>query len=32
MYARLYREFPKLYKAQKGMFRRLNRPAQRHAL
>lgn len=25
-YARLYAEFPKLYKAQKGMFRRLNQP------
>lgn len=26
-YDRLYAEFPKLYKAQKGMFRRLNEPA-----
>ena len=26
-YDRLYAEFPKLYKAQKAMFRRLNRPA-----
>jgi xylulokinase len=25
-YDRLYREFPKLYRAQKGMFHRLNRP------
>ena len=25
-YDRLYAEFPKLYKAQKGMFARLNRP------
>ena len=25
-YERLYAEFPKLYKAQKGMFRRLNKP------
>ena len=26
-YDRLYAEFPKLYKAQKAMFRRLNQPA-----
>ncbi|MGZ4690083.1 MAG: xylulokinase [Acidimicrobiia bacterium] len=26
IYDRLYAEFPKLYKAQKGMFRRLNQP------
>jgi xylulokinase len=26
VYDRLYEEFPKLYRAQKGMFRRLNRP------
>jgi xylulokinase len=24
VYDRLYREFPKLYRSQKGMFRRLN--------
>ena len=28
-YDRLYAEFPKLYKAQKDMFHRLNRPARR---
>lgn len=28
-YERLYAEFPKLYKAQKGMFHRLNRPSRR---
>ena len=27
-YDRLYAEFPKLYKAQKGMFNRLNQPTQ----
>jgi len=26
VYERLYAEFPKLYKAQKGMFGRLNKP------
>ena len=26
IYDRLYAEFPKLYKAQKSMFRRLNQP------
>lgn len=30
-YDRLYAEFPKLYKAQKDMFRRLNRPARSQA-
>ena len=29
-YERLYPEFPKLYKAQKDMFRRLNRPSRTH--
>jgi xylulokinase len=30
-YERLYPEFPKLYKAQKDMFRRLNRPSRSQA-
>ena len=31
VYNRLFAEFPKLYAAQRGVFRRLNRPATTHA-